>query len=1073
MDQLSHEYIQSGYTAPCEILQSTFRKRMNRLFAGVVSVVLITGTMLGAYLRNVPQVMVQPNGKIVHCLASGDEYHHWLHDSSNYTIVQDLQTGFYVYAVLLNGQLAPSPYVPGEVDPASAGLRTAVNISSYTWSTIRNKSLSGMPTNVRKVQNTGLLNNIVIFVRFSDDVEFGDSLDFYDGLFNSSIPGSISMRAYYEEASYAQLNIQSYFFPPPIGGAVVSFQDSHARAYYRPFNAATNPSGYTSDIDGRWRERNLVLNVLTGVSSQIPADLGLDNDNDGYVDNVCFVVAGSAEGWGAVLWPHMSTVHESGVVINGARVANFDFHLQASLKDNGVGVLCHEMFHSLGAPDLYHYNNDGVEPVFMWDIMAHETNPPQHMGAYMKHRYGRWINSIPQIVTSGTYSLHPLAAANNNAFRIGSPNSMTEYFVLEYRRKTGSFEASLPGEGLLVYRINTGLDGQGNSEGPPDEVYIYRPDGTTMTNGNLSNACYSSNVGRTELNDATNPLSFLSDGQPGGLTIAGIGGADSIITFKVTLPLPASPVLVFPANHQSNPGIVFFFRWSSSPGTLNYLLQVASDSLFKRIVMNDSSLTDTMRSSPQLQLGARYFWRVRVRNSVGNSGFSPAFDFTMLPSAVDTLSASVVFPSYAQSSDYYSKNYRLLGIPGNSGASVTTLLTGVQEKDWRVSWDNGNPRDYIVRYDGSSTFVLSTGRAFWVLNRGTINIALTVPSATLNANEEVEISLHGGWNLITNPFTSHLFWQTVQSANNISEPIYTFTGFYATPYIASYESTLDFNPYVGYYYFNTPNDSVLRIPYAALFDRPAAAPVDPSLWRITISAASSDQLDNAAAFGVAPEAALKRGSLNFHKPRAMSDLVSVSFNRPDLDAQFPDFATDIRPDDNQLYEWQFDLRAQVGRAASLTFSRLDRVPSSLEIWLIDRQNARVADLRRDSIYKVIPATPLCEFSILVGEHSLVTQKLAGVTPTAFWLGQNFPNPFNPSTTIPVAVPENAEVTLKLYNILGREVKTIYAGRLDAGRHWFTWDGTNQEGKIIASGIYLARFQSLKGHALTTKLLLIK
>ena len=139
------------------------------------------------------------------------------------------------------------------------------------------------------------------------------------------------------------------------------------------------------------------------------------------------------------------------------------------------------MFHVLGAPDLYHYSFAVPQPVGGWDIME---NGHGHMCAYMKWKYGQWISSIPQITTTGSYSLSPLTSATNNCYSIASSRSANEYYVVEYRRGDAPFESSLPGSGLLVYRINRTKEGSGNGNGPPDEVYLYRPDGTTSVNGN-------------------------------------------------------------------------------------------------------------------------------------------------------------------------------------------------------------------------------------------------------------------------------------------------------------------------------------------------------------------------------------------------------------------------------------------------------------------------------------------------------------------------------------------------------------------------------------------------------------
>ena len=79
------------------------------------------------------------------------------------------------------------------------------------------------------------------------------------------------------------------------------------------------------------------------------------------------------------------------------------------------------------------------------------------------------------------------------------------------------------------------------------------------------------------------------------------------------------------------------------------------------------------------------------------------------------------------------------------------------------------------------------------------------------------------------------------------------------------------------------------------------------------------------------------------------------------------------------------------------------------------------------------------------------------TPSAFALGANYPNPFNPATTIPLAVPAEAgDVDLTIYNVLGQPVRQVWNGRLAAGEHRLTWDGRDAEGQAVAAGVYLVR-----------------
>ncbi len=72
------------------------------------------------------------------------------------------------------------------------------------------------------------------------------------------------------------------------------------------------------------------------------------------------------------------------------------------------------------------------------------------------------------------------------------------------------------------------------------------------------------------------------------------------------------------------------------------------------------------------------------------------------------------------------------------------------------------------------------------------------------------------------------------------------------------------------------------------------------------------------------------------------------------------------------------------------------------------------------------------------------------------LEQNYPNPFNPETTIPVKLDRQESATLRIYDMNGRLVRTVFSGRLSAGRHNFRWDGTTDWGERIASGAYFVQ-----------------
>jgi len=87
-------------------------------------------------------------------------------------------------------------------------------------------------------------------------------------------------------------------------------------------------------------------------------------------------------------------------------------------------------------------------------------------------------------------------------------------------------------------------------------------------------------------------------------------------------------------------------------------------------------------------------------------------------------------------------------------------------------------------------------------------------------------------------------------------------------------------------------------------------------------------------------------------------------------------------------------------------------------------------------------------------------------PDEFAIHQNYPNPFNPVTTLRYDLPENGLVNITIYDMLGRQVKTLVNQTQDAGYRSVVWDATNDYGKPVSAGIYL--YQIHAGEYMQTK-----
>jgi len=440
-----------------------------------------------------------------------------------------------VYAAKEGENLVPTSYIAGKINPTTVGLTPNLHISPEQILVKRTGWFNEIPVqNYAKNSkaNQGLLNNIVIFIRFAGDSDFSTSISTPEEQFNTN---PLSMRNYFKSSSYNQLEIISHFYPRSNGGIILSYQDINSISYYRPYNESSNSNGYQSDGERTNREHGLLVRAVNAVKSQIPANLNIDYNNDGLVDNICFIVKANPSGWSGLLWPHRWSLYTQTVTINGKRVWDYNFNLSTS-GSSDVSTLCHEMFHTLGAPDLYHYNYDGLAPVGKWDLMESNINPPQHSGAYMKFKYGNWLGreDIIEIPSAGTYTLYPLASGKERVcYKIASEEP-SQYYYLEYRNRNSSdFESNIPGNGLLIYRINSACNGNASFDGVGilDEVYIFRPDGymeegqygiPVYYNGSINDAHFSNTQGRDTFNLLSNPYPFLADGTVGSLDISGI-----------------------------------------------------------------------------------------------------------------------------------------------------------------------------------------------------------------------------------------------------------------------------------------------------------------------------------------------------------------------------------------------------------------------------------------------------------------------------------------------------------------------------------------------------------------------
>ncbi|MEE3234111.1 MAG: FG-GAP-like repeat-containing protein [Candidatus Latescibacterota bacterium] len=167
---------------------------------------------------------------------------------------------------------------------------------------------------------------------------------------------------------------------------------------------------------------------------------------------------------------------------------------------------------------------------------------------------------------------------------------------------------------------------------------------------------------------------------------------------------------------------------------------------------------------------------------------------------------------------------------------------------------------------------------------------------------------------------------------------------------------------------------------------------------------------------------------------------------------------------------------------TITGSIWDRPDVVTRIWQ-EKNGLRIASVLTDGAVEAGAGSPVLglpsDMSLLSGELLMEDGRIlrVGMKEKVYLnatnkLLNNYPNPFNPQTTIPFVLANDSHIDLKIYNSLGQIVRSLFSGQIKGGSHNFNWDGRNDVEKPVASGIYFYRLR-VKDQAMVRRLLLVR
>jgi hypothetical protein len=513
--------------------------------------------------------------------------------------------------------------------------------------------------------------------------------------------------------------------------------------------------------------------------------------------------------------------------------------------------------------------------------------------------------------------------------------------------------------------------------------------------------------------------------------------------------------------------------------------------------------------------GAEYY--VNIIDAFGVSHSIPAERSQESPREIQLLVEDMDEPE-----DHPGREYRMFSLPLIPDGNITQVLEdclGIPQAapEWRVfTW--ATEYGAYVEYTSGSHHEFKTGRSYWLITRINHHLAnvsgrTTVRKSITLSRADVDTVLN--WNMICNPFSFPVCWDSVEvktstgtytmgEAESIKVgPLIEYDGEQYCGYGYGDDNCDDridvLEPFKGYWVVNLTDEDIqlLVMPEDAVqTGLESAGGSEPLLrasegaedsWSLNLRASCSGAKDTGV-LGVRMEANEEWDRFDRSEPpMCPGDAVCIHFPHGEWERRPGSYSVDFRAEKTTLdasllateapdevlegYIWFFDVaktfsNIRAGDPAEIGFSKPDRVPAEFAIYLIDRSLDKLINVRDTETYRfylgerpVVRFKKDARFILLVGTEDFVEEQDLPQVPVRMSIYQNYPNPCIGSTIIRYQVSRDADISIRVYSVTGALVRELHSGHHTPGQYEIIWDGRNQSGVEVSSGVYFYRMEA--------------